>query len=601
MQKIVFILLLASFNVYSQDVEKLLQKLDKINLNINNNDQAKVSCNSPDELSKEPVSKIASCAKEICGPPSQVPSSTLTDQNFRREILGSAEIDHKAELEQLKSDLRNYLTNYETARIELKRLFENGKIKANTNNWTDHRWEVAGSQAYKNFVKFTPQTDLSGNKTLKIIFDIPNDSSPDFISGLKSWAEDEKNKILSDPAEQLNVGLIDHNKVEEILTSEFSRYRLPTEKSSEEYREAWLHIKKQLESSSVKNTNQYYLLLRINSLTRFNESGVPKKESKYYCKDQICRNGVLSYLNKTEMNSLIDAVASGAQISEEDIYAAAEKCYSNNLYKKYLNNRSKPMIDNFPRILDNFISTGLNGFPSSCREKFSQHAKENIKIHFDMSKETVKPLPDILKNIENTFNHEELINYRDINILETFPGCGETLPGGNSYSNSSIALSPFTCKYLPYGEGVLSHEMGHAFNDAIKKGILSKECLEPLKELRSCAKDQFISEGLKLESEYPKMFDDDEWKTEEDTADIFAFRATSNNVQFKCALLSQSEDRMNYVFNTSYNPSESHSPAMVRVVREALYRGKVISSDCREAMKEEYPNYKLDICSNRAP
>jgi hypothetical protein len=56
---------------------------------------------------------------------------------------------------------------------------------------------------------------------------------------------------------------------------------------------------------------------------------------------------------------------------------------------------------------------------------------------------------------------------------------------------------------------------------------------------------------------------------------------------------------MSYVFSTSYNPSESHSPAMVRVVREALYRGKVISSDCREAMKEEYPNYKLDVCSNR--
>ncbi|MFY7992827.1 MAG: hypothetical protein ACOVP4_06020 [Bacteriovoracaceae bacterium] len=599
MQKIVFLFFLTSFSAYTQDVEKIINKLEQVNLNLNNLGQSNQSCNDPRKLLIEPQSKIASCAQEICGPPSQVPSSTLTDQNFKREILGSTEIDHNSELEQLKKDLREYLNNYEAAREELKKLYVNGKIQANTKNWADYRWAQAASQAYKKFITFVPQTDILGRKDINILYNIPKGSSPDFISGIKSWANDEKQKILSDPAEQLNIGLIDPSEAEEILASEFSKYRSPTENSSEDYRNEWTRLKSQLDSSSAQNKNQYYLLLGINSLARFSESGVPKKELKEYCRDQVCRKGVLSYINEIELNSLLSSIASGVHINEVDINAAAEKCYSNNLYKKYLNNRSKPMIDDFPRILDNFISTGLNGFSTSCREQFSKHAKENIKIHFDLSRETVRPLPELLKHISSTFNHEELVNYRDINILETFPGCGETLPGGNSYSNSSIALSPFTCKYLPYGEGVLSHELGHAFSDAIKKGILSKECIEPLKELRSCVKKQFITEGLKLESEYPKMFDDDEWKTEEDTADIFAFRATSNNVQFKCALLSQSEDRMSYVFSTSYNPSESHSPAMVRVVREALYRGKVISSDCREAMKEEYPNYKLDVCSNR--
>ena len=155
MQNLVLILILISSSAFGSDLEAILGGL-------NSKDPLAENCDPS-------LSKLESCALEVCGPPTNVPSASLTDENFKKNVLGGPAFDHGAEIETLKTELRTHLQNYETARAGIVKLNQTNKLRITTEDWNDFTWEIEATLAFSQYVKFTPQLNLPENSRLKVI------------------------------------------------------------------------------------------------------------------------------------------------------------------------------------------------------------------------------------------------------------------------------------------------------------------------------------------------------------------------------------------------------------------------------------------------
>jgi hypothetical protein len=158
-----------------------------------------------------------------------------------------------------------------------------------------------------------------------------------------------------------------------------------------------------------------------------------------------------------------------------------------------------------------------------------------------------------------------------------------------------IFISPFSCHHDLRGKSVVAHELGHAINQIFATQKLSAESAKTYKEIRKCATDnytEFIPDSVGL------IHEDDALRTEEDTADLFAFMTYSApDDLFSCAIIKPALDNKKYDEPSFINDDgDTHSTGIYRLIMEAINKNKVLPVSCQRALETVSKDLRLNKC-----
>lgn len=155
-----------------------------------------------------------------------------------------------------------------------------------------------------------------------------------------------------------------------------------------------------------------------------------------------------------------------------------------------------------------------------------------------------------------------------------------------------IAVSPFSCTYRAQGAGFHSHELGHALSEAFRTDKLSSSSKDWFIKKRECVRLSDPSEPAAEED----SFTGDKLSTEEDHADAMEYFVQKNSgVLGNCSLLPQNSERSSFLrLSLDQDGVENHSPALLRIIREAKAKGKTIPPSCKAILR--HYNYGIEPC-----
>lgn len=158
-----------------------------------------------------------------------------------------------------------------------------------------------------------------------------------------------------------------------------------------------------------------------------------------------------------------------------------------------------------------------------------------------------------------------------------------------------IFISPFSCHHDLRGKSVVAHELGHAINQIFATQKLSTESAKSYKKIRKCATENYTEF---IPDRVMNIQQGDGLRTEEDTADLFAFMTYSSpDDLFQCALIKPSFDKKNYEdLSFITDDGDTHSTGLYRLVMEAINKKKALPVSCERALETAKADLRLKKC-----
>ncbi len=139
------------------------------------------------------------------------------------------------------------------------------------------------------------------------------------------------------------------------------------------------------------------------------------------------------------------------------------------------------------------------------------------------------------------------------------------------------------------GEQIFAHELGHALSYAFHEKRLSESSYKEFLKDRSCMNQ--LNGVSDFESPLPFMpHPGDRFRTEEDTADLIAFRfGQGRETLMSCALLEPDYELTQYVHPSLLNriSLDTHSSPLTRAVREAIHKSIPLPTACNELIQTQ--------------
>ena len=166
-------------------------------------------------------------------------------------------------------------------------------------------------------------------------------------------------------------------------------------------------------------------------------------------------------------------------------------------------------------------------------------------------------------------------------------------------SKGAVEVSLFSSLHSHHGWGIVSHEMGHLLSWLSAQNELSDGSDGSYTKLRECATGRYKRlKAPSRHSEYAQYYENDQWNTEEDTADLIAYLAVSESqTRYTCSLLSITEDGVQYkglnILNTDL---KDHSAPLLRVLFEAIHKREELPPACQEVMDQYKDEINFEPC-----
>ncbi|RPJ77663.1 MAG: hypothetical protein EHM20_05720 [Alphaproteobacteria bacterium] len=172
----------------------------------------------------------------------------------------------------------------------------------------------------------------------------------------------------------------------------------------------------------------------------------------------------------------------------------------------------------------------------------------------------------------------------------------ENIGGLADLSNMDhVFVSDFTCHHHLRGKSIVAHELGHAINQIFATTKLSEKSAKFYKELRDCATSNYID--FVPGSTY-FSHSGDGLRTEEDTADLFAYMTFSNKADlFSCAIIKPSFNESSYLdLNLITNDGDVHSTPLLRLIMEATNKGVTLPLSCEKVLGPAREKLRVKKC-----
>lgn len=385
--------------------------------------------------------------------------------------------------------------------------------------------------------------------------------------------------------------------------------------------------KKWLNESAVKihdffRAHPYDLYLsKVLPLNAYHKLEANKKiggpEVGRLCQDEECRKNVTSKIQSSFDKSIDEFLKKNNDSTF--INDLVTRCLSNYIQISVEQDKINQFKKLLPEVKETYLNRGMEQFSKKSRKRFKEYLDNELQFVFDHDQmRTAKQLlkdSDIIdkKDLEQQVLNDISRNRESPEFFNPFPRipiCSSFnddkfedafLMAVESYSydeeesekrKDKITLSMSTCRFHRAGKFVVAHEIGHALSLAFSKGKLSQSSLKEYREIRGCASSASPHKG----APYLNMHPGDIETTEEDTADLFAFKAMRGEEEAAmCNLLSSNGNKyLHGEEELQLTPleKESHSAPLVRLIRQAIYQMEKIPPVCEPVVKEYRSVYK---------
>ena len=266
----------------------------------------------------------------------------------------------------------------------------------------------------------------------------------------------------------------------------------------------------------------------------------------------------------------------------------------------------------WPQAKNDFLNTVFASYSHTSRETFEQYLS-NLKIVPISSNKNAKNISDILAKVtrgEPThFTIPEIIDYLSNYLINQnyssktqHTYCTNYLKMDTAYLDKfqdTIYLSRLSCTHYHYGKSSLLHELTHALSMQFYLDRLSEKSNEQFKELRSCVKSFYSKTTINTHF----MAHPGDTKTvEEDMADIVSYWVNPDPTFLSgCSYLKPTYDGSSYDhlklgLPLSTDMFVQNSPDMVRILIEAVHKGRVLPLSCQKLLDKYDDHIQLSRC-----
>ena len=170
-----------------------------------------------------------------------------------------------------------------------------------------------------------------------------------------------------------------------------------------------------------------------------------------------------------------------------------------------------------------------------------------------------------------------------------------------SYRHNKISLSLFSCTFHEHGKQGLAHELAHAMSYLFASNKLSEKSYGKYKELRKCASKRYKKGApytlSKPSKKHPFYHNNDRFKTEEDTADLIAYKVfQEDSGPLFCAGLTLSKNGEKYEPLALFQPSYKHSAALLRTIIHAIHKRIKLPESCQQVVDMYKDRVNFEPC-----
>ena len=342
--------------------------------------------------------------------------------------------------------------------------------------------------------------------------------------------------------------------------------------------------------------------------------------AEFECPRNQCAGALIALIKnfdpKKKLNVIKDHLRDDSNFSQ-----AAQGCESAWLAQSY-HNRLEERFDVYEsmrgEVLERFSNRALSKFSPETQLTFGAKLKQFQLKRPEKEFSNIQEFKDeVERSIEELSNQNSLVEGNELSFLREFLWGEEveSLPwvleescealgalGRDSFRSSGFAssneinYSSLSCTHPIYGADILAHELGHFLSYEFQKGSLSHESRNHFRGLRMCVDSQYKSPAY---SNSPRDARGDLLYTEEDTADIFLYQMGSNRSALtSCALLKPNIETREYeeLYLIDFAHKDNHSSTLLRVIREAIYKKKLLPPSCREVVAEYEEDFNFESC-----
>lgn len=170
---------------------------------------------------------------------------------------------------------------------------------------------------------------------------------------------------------------------------------------------------------------------------------------------------------------------------------------------------------------------------------------------------------------------------------------------------NTVIASTMSMRYPEQGKFVLLHEVGHALSSQMSQGKLSTHSHAEYKKVRDCSKRFFTKpQPPPVNSdEYLKAFlhPGDSLTSEEDTADLYSYagKVKGDPLFHECTMMNVTLDKKRFdpeSLQMQLLPGATHSPEIIRLLREAFHSDVPLSESCQKVMEKIKDEYRFEKC-----
>ena len=558
---------------------------------------------------KESDPLLYQCAVDLCGPSEKSPrytflNNTTFDMNgidpeitrtFDEKIRPAIEeaVDNQmSHRRRVLADWGQLMRNFDT---EIKEQEWDDFARALTPpigrkvDWDENKNPVLTYFVYDYFLEDMDTVEKKG-----VMSYLKSKNEAPSIAGKIDAIKYEGNNTTTDASDK--VATLLREQYQRFLAEYNSKYLTKTEN---EYVQ-WLE--EAMASDSTLNKNDGDIGYALDNL-------IKKGTNHSFCSDKDCRSWV-----RDEITGLHQGLEQGVQNQAD--YTAQYIKYCRSIYTANILNtrKTREYRENLPEYINQF-------FNSRVFANYSRETRRAIETDIKGKEFTLPPSEDDMQSyfidyINNQNESQNKMNEYSMQSFTTILDEAADLRNNDNFGfcpdireqfskdRASGRVSLFSCTFHEHGEQILAHEFGHALSSWFKKNNpesnentkASKVSYTQYTTLRECANSRHTTEER---SGY--VWPNDKLRTEEDTADLIAHFAFSNDsISFMCSLLKTSPDGLKYQDESIaiINPddTDTHSARLLRVIMEAIHKRKKLSSSCQKVVDTYKDEINFEPC-----
>ena len=268
-------------------------------------------------------------------------------------------------------------------------------------------------------------------------------------------------------------------------------------------------------------------------------------------------------------------------------------------------NQQQPREKLYQEAVQKIDKAYISKLSPDSAQKLRQHLAQRVKIefkgletsNFDYGAYNLDRNPMQGNDLESMASFAKKINTH-VNAIN----CNSQLSRGpqplitdsvrydSSNQQSTLNMSPFSCSHEEASETIVAHEIGHIISNFMNSSQVSSSSKKKFLEQRECVKKQGVTVPDIKKTKFKKDF----LTTEEDHADAIALSIQSPSSNLCSFMGSDGKQFLNLEFRL--NPQSSHSPAILRVIRNFHLKGRKLPDTCRELATRGFPPTVFQHC-----